>query len=72
MKSEVHEEALGRLHAAVGYVGEARLGPQIEVKAAKMSQSPFFLPPAVEKQMRPLPNEPRNLGKCALRFGALV
>lgn len=59
MKSEVHEEALGGLRVAVGYVGEARLGPQIEVKIPKMSQSPFLLP-AVEKQIRPLPSELRN------------
>lgn len=44
MKNEVHEEVLGRLHVALDCVdGETQPGPQIEVKAHKKSQSPFFI-----------------------------
>lgn len=54
MKSEVHEEVLGRLHIALDCVGgETQPGPQIEVKAHKKSQSSFLLP-AVDKLIKRL------------------
>lgn len=53
MKSEAHEEVLGRLHVALDCVGgETQPGPQIEVKAHKKSQNPFFVLPAVEKLIK--------------------
>lgn len=43
MKSEALKEVLGWLHVALDCDGgETQPGPQIEVKALKKSQSPFF------------------------------
>lgn len=44
MKSEARKEVLGWLHVALHCVGgETQPGSQIEVKALKKSQSPFFI-----------------------------